>query len=71
MSVTKIGKNSIYEVQSLVPTVIYQLLEDNYMSEKSISGVKAEVRELRWSLECFMGPVSRVMICVCLDWVSR
>ena len=35
------GKNSIYEVHSLVPTVIYQPLElDNYMSEKSISGVK-------------------------------
>ena len=34
------GKNSIYEVHSLVSTVIYQPPQSNYMSEKSISGVR-------------------------------
>jgi hypothetical protein len=40
VSVTIPGKNSIYEVHSIVPTGIYQPIEDNFMSEKSISGVK-------------------------------
>ena len=32
------GRNSVYEVHLLVPTVIHQPPESNYMSEKSISG---------------------------------
>ena len=56
-STLDVGKNSIHEVHSIVPTVIYQPPESNYMSEKSISGLRKYKHFHRRHLE-FLRPVS-------------